>query len=51
MKEKPPDNGAEYFNSPIGKEREILDCRIKKKLESVRIMSLFLRVRGHFPIR
>ena len=32
MKEKPPDNGTEYFNSPTGKEREILDCPFKKKI-------------------
>ena len=47
---KQPNNGTEYLNSPIGKQGEIFGLSYSKMLGSVRIISLFLRVRLHFPI-
>ena len=30
---KPLEKGPEYFNSPAGKQREILDCHLTKKIQ------------------
>lgn len=49
-KGKPPNNGTEYFNHRL-KSNGRFWIAYQKMLDSVRIMSLFSRVRAHLPIK